>query len=102
MSPMTHLALDERNAGPQRTCVGCRQVDRQDLLLRVTAPGPEARLDRQRKAMGRGAYVHPTMACIAGAEKGGFSRSFRRPILRESIALIREHMTNVRSEGSNE
>jgi uncharacterized protein len=97
-----------RKAGPIRTCVGCRQTDEQASMVRVTAKGHDLILDNARRNAGRGAYVHARNSCLAGAERGGFRRSFRISIERESIASIRKHIkhinvnVNVRSEGSNE
>lgn len=89
--------------GPLRTCVGCRRVDAQSALVRVTAEGHGLRLDIGHRNSGRGAYVHARSSCLAGAERGGFSRSFRISIERESIAPIRKHIqVMLKSEDSNE
>jgi predicted RNA-binding protein YlxR (DUF448 family) len=92
----------EAGAGPRRTCVGCRQVDEQRALVRLTTDGSRLVVDGAQRRPGRGAYLHAQAACMTRAEKGGFSRSLRRSIPRDSITLIREHILNVRSEGSNE
>ena len=92
----------EGGAGPQRTCVGCRQVDEQRALVRLTAEGSRLLVDGPQRRPGRGAYLHARATCLTRAEKGGLSRSFRRSIPRDSITLIREHILNVRSEGSDE
>jgi predicted RNA-binding protein YlxR (DUF448 family) len=92
----------DRGAGPQRTCVGCRQVDQQRAMVRLTTDGALLLVDEGRRRPGRGAYLHARTSCMTRAEKGGFSRSFRRSIPRDSITLIREHILSVRSEGSNE
>lgn len=92
----------DREAGPQRTCVGCRQVDQQRALVRVTTVGTSLLVDGRHRRPGRGAYLHARTSCLTKAEKGGLSRSFRKSIPRDSITLIREHILSVRSEGSNE
>ena len=92
----------ECGAGPRRTCVGCRQVDEQRALMRLTTDGTSLFVDDRCRRPGRGAYLHPRSTCLTRAEKGGFNRSFRRSIPRNSITLIREHILNVRSEGSDE
>lgn len=92
-----------RNPGPIRTCVGCRQSDAQSALVRVTAEGHGLSVDTAHRNSGRGAYVHARSSCLAGAERGGFSRSFRISIERESVAFVRKHIeVNVKSEDSYE
>lgn len=85
----------KRVAGPLRTCVGCRIVDLQSNLVRLTLEGTSLQVDDCRRNSGRGAYLHSLEKCFLGAEKGGFSRSFRMPIPRESIRLIREQMLKI-------
>ena len=90
-------------AGPRRTCVGCRQVDDQRALVRVTTVGESLRVDGRRRSPGRGAYVHAQATCLTSANRGGFGRSFRRSISRDAVTSIREHiLLNVQSEGSDE
>lgn len=76
---------------PVRTCVGCKAAVPQAGLVRVVLVGGRLIADPARRAAGRGAWVHPTRECLAGAAKGGFARSFRAAISRktaESIAGI--------------
>jgi predicted RNA-binding protein YlxR (DUF448 family) len=89
-------------AGPRRTCVGCRQVDQQRALLRLTTEDGRLLVDGRHRRPGRGAYLHPRATCLTTAEKGGFSRSFRRSIPRDAITLIRQHILDVQSEGSDD
>jgi predicted RNA-binding protein YlxR (DUF448 family) len=79
---------------------------------RCTTNGTQLFVEGQRRAHGRGAYLHSRLACLALAEKGGFSRSFRRSIPREALAPVREHIAvlasamnaieSAQSEGSDE
>lgn len=53
-----------------RTCVGCRQESgRGELLRLVEAPDGRVVLDARSRIGGRGAWVHPTRACIENAVK---------------------------------
>ena len=63
---------------PMRTCVGCRRSVPATELLRVVAaprpdtepPGPVSVLpDPQRRAAGRGAWIHPDPGCVAQAAR---------------------------------
>lgn len=49
---------------PQRTCVGCREVQGKRQLVRIVRRADEQVLiDLTGKAPGRGAYVHVSRAC---------------------------------------
>jgi hypothetical protein len=68
-------------AGPQRTCLGCRQVRPKAIMIRLVR-GSDGRveMDRAGHATGRGAYVCPVVDCLASAFKGPrLGRAFRRP-----------------------
>ncbi len=57
---------------PQRTCVGCRQVQGKRQLVRVVRQADgHVRLDVTGKAPGRGAYVHAAGECWHSALGGG-------------------------------
>lgn len=65
-------------SSPVRTCVGCRQRVAVDELLRVVAQGGAAVPDPSRRLPGRGAHVHPVVACLDLAEKRrAFPRALR-------------------------
>ncbi|MCS6712348.1 YlxR family protein [Brachybacterium sp. EF45031] len=74
-------------AGPQRTCIGCRQVtEREQLvrLVRVDSPDggtPQLRHDPTGSAPGRGAWLHPDATCLDRAlRRGAAARSFRSAV----------------------
>jgi len=57
---------------PQRTCVGCREVQGKRQLVRVVRqPDGHIHLDTTGKAPGRGAYLHATESCWHSALSGG-------------------------------
>jgi predicted RNA-binding protein YlxR (DUF448 family) len=43
---------------PIRTCVGCRQRDSLEQLIKVVISGGQYRVDQERKLPGRGAWMH--------------------------------------------
>lgn len=57
---------------PQRTCVGCREVQGKRQMIRVVrrADG-QAAIDPTGKQPGRGAYVHLKRSCWQSALAGG-------------------------------
>jgi predicted RNA-binding protein YlxR (DUF448 family) len=68
MSPDLH--------GPERTCVGCRSRSPQEQLIRLTMQGNVLRVGRG--LPGRGAWLHPTLACLQQAERrSAFGRALR-------------------------
>jgi len=88
---------ERRRATPERTCVGCRQRDDRDALLRfVLGPDGQVVPDLGRKLPGRGASVHPRRACLEVAvRRGGFARGFRRPVdadLESLVAMVVEQL----------
>ncbi|MGP4112464.1 YlxR family protein [Streptomyces sp. 4N509B] len=65
-------------ACPERTCVGCRQRSARDGLLRVALIEDRCVPDLRGTLPGRGAYVHPTVACLELAlRRRAFPRAFR-------------------------
>lgn len=53
---------------PQRTCVGCREVNTKRQLVRlVRSATGQVEVDPSGKAAGRGAYLHTRQACWARA-----------------------------------
>ncbi|MCA0337639.1 MAG: YlxR family protein [Actinobacteria bacterium] len=71
---------------PVRTCIGCRGTDSWSALLRVVAesaavPGPVPVVvtpDPRHRSGGRGAWLHPTVACCELAlRRRAFARALR-------------------------
>ena len=57
---------------PERTCVGCRaRSAKRELLRLVRADDGAVRIDIGGRAAGRGAYVHPSDACVERALRAG-------------------------------
>jgi predicted RNA-binding protein YlxR (DUF448 family) len=64
--------------GPVRTCVGCRSRAERVSLLRVVVAGGVLVVDPERRLPGRGASVHPDVACVDLADKRrAFARALR-------------------------
>ena len=69
---------------PVRTCVGCRGRAAKQELLRVVVggsdDGPAVVPDPRAEASGRGAYLHPTSACLdLATRRRAFPRALRVP-----------------------
>jgi len=67
--------------GPGRTCIGCRCLDERDNLLRfVATPSGKIAFDLAGSSFGRGAWVHPRMACLTKSIRG-LSHALRTTIV---------------------
>ena len=71
--------------GPVRTCVACRQKgERDDLVRWVAAEDGRVALDPRATRSGRGAWVHPTRACVtAMAKRHASERSLKVDIQKD-------------------
>src|ERR1700739_1530479 len=65
---------------PLRSCVGCKARAAKSSLLRLVAAGDGIVPDPQARQPGRGAYLHPSLACLELAQRRRvFSRALRVP-----------------------
>ena len=65
---------------PTRTCVGCGVRAARSELVRVVAAGDEIVPDVAGRLPGRGAYLHPSLACLERAQRRrALSRALRLP-----------------------
>ena len=62
---------------PQRTCVGCREVEAKGELVRLVLTNEGVLVDESGKLPGRGAYVHGDPACMQTALKGSLENALR-------------------------
>ncbi|WP_306514423.1 YlxR family protein [Janibacter hoylei] len=79
----TGLQSDDVAAGPIRTCIGCRGRDSRSTLLRIVAVTDDrgetsAQPDPRRRLPGRGAWLHPDIACLdLAVRRRALSRALR-------------------------
>jgi predicted RNA-binding protein YlxR (DUF448 family) len=65
---------------PIRTCIGCGERAARTELIRVVAAGNEIVPDAASRLPGRGAYLHPRLACLERAQRRkAFARALRLP-----------------------
>src|SRR6266581_3641804 len=70
--------LPEPGSLPVRTCVGCKERAAKSSLLRLVVAGDGIVPDPQARQPGRGAYLHPSLACFELAQRRrAFSRALR-------------------------
>ncbi|MBM6546004.1 YlxR family protein [Janibacter sp. YIM B02568] len=89
----TGLRASASEAGPQRTCIGCRRTDSRSVLLRVVAEprgdgNPVVVPDPRRRLPGRGAWIHPDTVCLdLAVRRRAFARALRAPV--EGVDALR-------------
>ncbi|MFG1809893.1 YlxR family protein [Streptomyces sp. NPDC049040] len=77
-------------ACPERTCVGCRQRAAKSDLLRVVMSGDVCVPDHRGTLPGRGAYLHPALACLdLAVRRRAFGRAFRGQVTPDTAEVRR-------------
>jgi uncharacterized protein len=85
--------LEGGRAAPVRTCIGCGARAAQSDLIRVVAAGDEIVPDVTSRLPGRGAYLHPSLACLEQAQRRkAFPRALRLPAALPT-AKVAEYLT---------
>lgn len=83
---------------PQRTCIGCRQVNAKRSMIRIvrTPDNGDVRLDPTGKLSGRGAYLHEDPACWETALKGNrLAHALKTQLSPEEQEMLAAHMTEL-------
>ena len=94
--PETKAQLHRRE--PQRTCVGCREVQGKRTLMRVVRGPDGIQVDPSGKLPGRGAYLHDTRSCWEKALKGSLTRALRAELDDAARAALIEYMMKLSDE----
>lgn len=77
---------------PQRTCVGCRQVQAKRSLIRVVRSPEGVKIDPNGKLAGRGAYLHDMRSCWQKGLAGKLAHALKTEISAEDMAVLTEFM----------
>lgn len=81
-------------SGPVRTCMGCRGRDAKQHLVRIAVSRGRPILDLRQREPGRGAYVHPRLACVQRAlARGNLGRALRTPVDPSHTTALRQSLT---------
>jgi hypothetical protein len=70
-------SMARRKHRPQRTCVGCREVQGKSSLIRLVRTPAGVVVDLNGKEPGRGAYLHDRRECWEKGLRGSLERSLR-------------------------
>ena len=83
---------------PQRTCVGCREVQGKRTLIRVVRSPEGIKVDPTGKLPGRGAYLHDRRSCWEHALKAALGRALRVELDEVALAILSEYMNTLPDE----
>ena len=95
---LSGMTVRTNQPAPERTCVGCKERTVKSSLLRLVAAGDDILPDPQARLPGRGAYLHPSLACLELARRRrAFPRALRAPGSL-SLAPLAEYLEAVEAE----
>jgi uncharacterized protein len=81
---------------PVRTCLGCRQQDSKDALVRLAVESGAVVADSDGRRPGRGGYLHPRPGCLEkfiNSKQKQF-RSLQRAVARDDRVRIADAIRN--------
>lgn len=87
---------------PQRTCVGCRQVNEKRELIRVVRTPEGVQIDRTGKLAGRGAYLHALRSCWIKGLKGALANALRTQLSSQDHAHLESFLAELPEESEME
>ena len=77
---------------PQRTCIGCREVQGKKTMIRLVRTNDGVLLDKSGKIAGRGAYLHLHEDCIQKGLNGAIARALKTEIHEDNLAQLMENL----------
>ena len=81
---------------PTRRCAACRKTGPKNELFRIVLADEDLKVDIDQRTSGRGCYVCKSEECIKiAAEKGGFSRSFKKGFPKARVEEIRNELLSL-------
>jgi predicted RNA-binding protein YlxR (DUF448 family) len=80
---------------PQRTCVGCREVNAKRTLIRLVRTEQGVVVDPTGKAAGRGAYLHDQRSCWERALKGALASALKTELTSEDKTQLKAFLAEL-------
>ena len=81
---------------PQRTCVGCREVNEKKTLVRIVKTPDGVCVDPTGRMPGRGAYLHDSKECWEkGLKRGARARALKTELTPEESETLTAHMESL-------
>ncbi len=84
---------------PERTCVGCREVNSKQEMVRIVRTDQGVSIDPTGRQPGRGAYLHRLKSCWQSAlARGLLARALKTELDSESVKQLAEYMEHLPEE----
>ena len=81
---------------PQRTCVGCREVNEKKTLVRIVKTTDGVCMDPTGRMPGRGAYLHDSKECWEkGLKRGALARALKTELTQSETETLTAHMESL-------
>jgi len=80
---------------PQRTCVGCREVQPKRKMVRVVRTAEGVQVDPTSKLAGRGAYLHDRRECWERGLKGALAHALKTTLTSNDRARLEDFMNTL-------
>ena len=78
---------------PQRTCVGCREVNEKKALVRIVKSPDGVCIDPTGRMPGRGAYLHEEKDCWEKAlKRGSLARALKTELTPAELETLQAHL----------
>ena len=78
---------------PQRTCIGCREVNEKKTLVRIVKSPEGVYIEPTGRKPGRGAYLHEAKGCWETAlKRGAIGRALKTELTPDETAILTAHM----------
>ncbi len=88
----------KRKHVPQRTCVGCREVNSKRTLIRVVRRPEGIVVDPTGKLAGRGAYLHDRRPCWELGMKGALAHALKIELSQQDRETLLAFMKDLPDE----
>jgi uncharacterized protein len=84
---------------PQRTCVGCREVNPKRSLVRIVRQTEAVVIDQKGKMAGRGAYLHNQKSCWERGLKGSLEQALKTKFSDIDREILFTYMQSLSDDG---
>ena len=84
---------------PQRTCIGCREVNEKKTLVRIVKSPEGVCIAPTGRKPGRGAYLHEAKGCWETAlKRGAIGRALKTELTPDETAILTAHMETLQED----
>ncbi|MFN3741674.1 MAG: YlxR family protein [Anaerolineales bacterium] len=83
---------------PQRTCVGCREINAKRELIRLVRTPQGVFIDPSGKMAGRGAYLHRRRSCWEQGLRGALAHALRVELTAEDRVRLEAFLQTLPTE----